>query len=245
MHFSRLQSKTLNIPGGEMYKGARYPSHLQSKTLSIPGGEMYKGASRAVYLSVPDRATLSSLLTAGVLMLVIPKTLSVNNAKDCGLDLHKGVVRVNKWARDEDISRFPKLLPNWGAVEGGGKETAEEEFLSIRTGPENTLSGYCPADQYVRVEEDRRIKEREEMIAKEKQVKNANKCSTLRHRQVYADLPLLSTSHYSEVRSKGQEEPGNQLKILKHKVVNVKGEEFDLYSSHLQSKTLNIAGGKM
>ena len=33
-----------------------------------------------------------------------------------------------QWAKDEDISRFLKSLPNWGAVaeEGGGEETAEE-----------------------------------------------------------------------------------------------------------------------
>ena len=54
-HSSRLQSKTLNIPGGGMNKGAKHyftscsrpalacSSRLQSKNLNIPGGKMYEG----------------------------------------------------------------------------------------------------------------------------------------------------------------------------------------------------------
>jgi proteasome activator subunit 4 len=59
-------------------------------------------------------------------------------------------------------------------------------------------------------------------------IENANKNFTSAHRQIYSDLLLLSTSHYAEVRIKGQEVLGKAMKFFSYSYEEVIPHLIDL-----------------
>ena len=82
-------------------------------------------------------------------------------------------------------------------------------FQAVKKCMENKLLG---RKKHIR----RIIIDRTHLQHESRMIENANKNFTEMHRQIYNDLLILSTSHYAEVRIKGQEVLGKALKFFSY-----------------------------
>ena len=82
-------------------------------------------------------------------------------------------------------------------------------FQAVKKGMENKLLG---SKKHIR----RILVDRTHLQHESRMIENANKNFTSMHREMYADLLLLSTSHYAEVRIKGQEVLGKAMKFFSY-----------------------------
>ena len=94
-------------------------------------------------------------------------------------------------------------------------------FQAVKKCMENKLLG---RKKHIR----RIIIDRTHLQHESRMIENANKNFTEMHRQIYKDLLLLSTSHYAEVRIKGQEVLGKALKFFSYSYEEVIPKLVDL-----------------
>lgn len=122
-------------------------------------------------------------------------------------------------------SAYQKIL-FFAGVQRDEYDSRWKGFQAVKKCMENKLLG---SKKHIR----RILVDRTHLQHESRMIENANKNFTNVHRQIYKDLLLLSTSHYAEVRIKGQEVLGKSMKffsysyeeVIPHLITLLKGGE--------------------
>jgi len=105
-------------------------------------------------------------------------------------------------------SAYQKIL-FFAGVQRDEYDSRWKGFQAVKRCMENKLLG---SKKHIR----RILVDRTHLQHESRMIENANKNFTATHRQIYSDLLLLSTSHYAEVRIKGQEVLGKAMKFFSY-----------------------------